>query len=184
MTSPSNSGSPTNEPSALTSGTFRVEEDTSGEKVTASPAGSSLESLAKLVGSMAGPYALVYVLHECYTFRPEGRYQAPQPLSAKALGDFLTRFADFFEEDGRHGLFVLSGSEPCAVGLDRNGMVTAYGEKGRWPPVMRSLAFSEGIVSPRPRRPRVPEHDASEAQLLAAMPWQWNSLELSDLDLP
>jgi hypothetical protein len=172
------------EASAPSAGTFARDEKDEVERISVAPIGSSLELFAKLIGAMAEPYALVYVLHECYTFRPEGRYQAPHPLSAVNLGAFLTSFSDFLEEDGRHSLFVLSGSEPSVVELDRRGVVTAFGPIGKWPSLLTRLGLSEGTVAAPPRKPRIPAHDQSEARILAAVDWQWNSLELGDFDLP
>lgn len=164
-------------------GTFRRDADAGGERVTVAPSGSPLELLARLVSAMGEPYAVVYVLLECWTFRPEGRYQAAQPLSAGQLGAFLTEFSDFLEEDGRHGLWVMSGAEAATVAMDRRGVVTAWGPPGRWPPVLERLGFAEGVVTPSPARTRIPERDQDEARLLAAMPWQWNALEPGDEDL-
>jgi hypothetical protein len=161
-------------------GAYRRDPEGGGERVTIVPTGSPLELLAKLVSETGEPYALVYVLLECWTFRPEGRYQAPQPLSGATLGTFLTSFSDFLEEDGRHGLWVMSGAEPATVAMDRRGVVTAFGEVGRWPPVLARLGFTEGEVRPGPARKRIPERDQDEARLLAAMPWRWNALEPGD----
>jgi hypothetical protein len=161
-------------------GSFRREPEGGGERFTIAPLGSPLELLAKLVGATGEPYALVYVLLECWTFRPEGRYQAPQPLSAATLGTFLTSFSEFLEEDGRHGLWVMSGAEPATVSLDRRGVVTAWGQEGKWLPVLERLGYAEGPVTPGPAKKRIPERDGDEARLLATMPWMWNALEPGD----
>ena len=169
--------------SPSSAGTYRRDADAGGERVTVAPAGSPLELLARLVSAMGEPYAVVYVLLECWTFRPEGRYQAAQPLTAGQLGAFLTEFSEFLEEDGRHGLWVMSGAEAATVAMDRRGVVTAWGTPGKWPPVLVRLGFTEGIVTPGPARTRIPERDTDEARLLAAMPWQWNALEPGDEEL-
>ena len=173
-------GMRTNGTPASSAGTFRRDVEAGGERVTVAPAGSPLELLARLVSAMGEPYAVVYVLLECWTFRPEGRYQAAQPLTAGQLGAFLTEFSEFLEEDGRHGLWVMSGAEAATVAMDRRGVVTAWGSSGKWPPVLARLGFTEGVVTPGPVRTRIPERDQDEARLLAAMPWQWNALEPGD----
>jgi hypothetical protein len=159
---------------------YRRGAEGSGERVVVAPPGSPVELLARLAAEVGDPFVVVYVLIECHTFRPEGRYQSPSPLSRGALEKLLGAFKAFLEEDGRHGLWIMSGAEPATLSLDRRGVVTAYGPPGRFPAVLEKLGYREGPVSPGPARVRVPQHDASEMRMLAAMPWQWNALEPGD----
>jgi hypothetical protein len=161
-------------------GAFRREPEGGGERVVAVPTGSPVALLGRLAAELGEPFAVVYVLIECHTFRPEGRYQSARPLKRTALEQLLAAFGTFLDEDGRHGLWIMSGAEPSTLALDRRGVVTAYGPPGRWPPVLERLGLREGPIAPGPARVRVPEHDVNEMKMLAAVPWQWNALEPGD----
>jgi len=160
--------------------TYRREAEGGGERVVVAPHGSAVQLLGRLAAGLAEPFAVVYVLIECHTFRPEGRYQSSRPLLRSALEQLLAAFGPFLDEDGRHGLWIMSGAEPATLALDRRGVVTAYGPPGRWTTVLQELGFREGLVQPGPARVRVPEHDVNEMKMLAALPWQWNALEPGD----
>jgi hypothetical protein len=162
--------------------TYRREPEAGGEKVTVAPRASPLRLFAALSAELGEPFALVYVLLESHTFRPEGRYQAARPVLRSALDQFLGAFGAFLEEDGRHGLWLMSGAEPSTLALDRRGVVTAFGPPGRWGPVLERLGFTEGEVTAGPARVRIPARDVDEARVLAALDWQWNALEPSDFD--
>lgn len=148
----------------------------------AAPRGSPLGLFAALAAGMGEPFALVYVLLESHTFRPEGRYQSPRPVRRSALDQFLGAFGPFLEEDGRHGLWLMSGTEATTLVLDRRGVVTAYGPEGRWAPELERLGFVEGEVVPGPAKVRLPARDVDEGRVLASIDWQWNALEPSDFD--
>jgi hypothetical protein len=162
--------------------TYELAPEGGGERLTAAPHGSPLALFRALAAGLGEPYAVVYVLLESHTFRPEGRYQSPRPVLRSALDQLLDAFGSFLEEDGRHGLWIMSGAEPSTLALDRRGVVTAFGPPGRWGPVLERLGFVAGAVVPGPARKRLPERDLDEARVLAAMEWQWNALEPSDYD--
>jgi hypothetical protein len=162
--------------------TFERVSEGGGERLTAAPHGSPLALFRALSAGLGEPFALVYVLLESHTFRPEGRYQSPRPVLRSALDQFLDAFGTFLEEDGRHGLWLMSGAEPSTLALDRRGVVTTFGPPGRWGPVLERLGLVEGAVLPGPARKRIPERDHDEARVLAAIDWQWNALEPSDFD--
>lgn len=152
-----------------------------GERLAAAPR-EPLRLFRALAAELGEPFAVVYVLLESHTFRPEGRYQSPRPVLRSALDQLLGAFGDFLEQDGRHGLWIMSGAEPSTLALDRRGVVTTFGPPGRWGPVLERLGLAEGAITPGPAKKRIPERDGDEARVLAAMDWQWNALEPSDFD--
>lgn len=136
---------------------------------------------AALAEALAPPYALVYVLLRSNTYRPEGRWQSSDPLDAAALRAFLARFGSFLAEDGRHGLAVVSATEPAAVTLDRRGVVEVHGDVAAAIAVLVARGFVEQVPPEPPEHAVDPARDADEAALLASRRWTWFPLEPGDL---
>jgi hypothetical protein len=151
------------------------------ERLVVVPAADAAGLLAALTAALAPPYALVYVLLQSNTLRPEGRWQSADPLDADELGAFLARFGPFLAADGRHGLAVVSAAEPAAATIDRRGVVEVHGPVER----VRPLLAARGLVEATPPEPAAhdvdPARDADEAALLASRRWTWFALEPGDL---
>jgi hypothetical protein len=151
------------------------------ERLVVVPAGDAAGVLAELAATLAPPYALVYVLTQSNTLRPEGRWQSADPLDAAELRAFLARFGPFLATDGRHGLAVVSAAEPAAVTIDRRGVLEVHGPVER----ARPLLAARGLVEAMPPEPAGhavdPARDGDEAALLASRRWTWFPLEPGDL---
>lgn len=151
------------------------------ERLLVVPRESPARLAAALAGALAEPYLAIYVLLESGTFRPEGRWQATQPLSRDALGHLLERFAPFLDEDGRHALWIVSGGEPAAVALDRRGIVSVHGSGvERALPVLAARGLAEAVLAAPEPKARRADLDLEEARLLAALDWTWFPLEPGD----
>jgi hypothetical protein len=133
---------------------------------------------------MQGPFGVLYVLlvsregHQC------GRYQNPTPIGRDDLERFLYSFREFFEQDGRHHLWVLSVRGEGQVIFDNHNVVYAYGELDAYERVLQSRGFSEGMIcTPVPHTHNYhPAFDACENDLLAY--WDWKQFPLEDSDDP
>lgn len=159
----------------------RLPDDGGPERIVAVPEGSPARLVGELAAALAEPYVAVYVLLESGTLRPEGRWQSSRPLSREDLRALLDRFAPFLDEDGRHGLWVISATEPGAVALDRRGVVSVHGSAAASAPaVLAGRGVPEADVLPPPARPRQADQDLEEARLLAAIEWTWHALEPGD----
>lgn len=136
-----------------------------------------------LAREIAPPYQLLYVLLRSRTLRPEGRYQARESLSPAELAAFLARFGPFLGGDGRHGLWIVSATEPAAVTLDRRGTVEVLGPSERLAPVALGLGLAPGLeleTPPAPPRPIDEANDPHELALIGSSAWTWFPLEPSD----
>jgi hypothetical protein len=152
------------------------------ERLVIVPRGSAARLASALAAALAEPYLAIYVLLESGTFRPEGRWQTSQPLSRDALSNLLDRFAPFLDDDGRHGLWIISGGEPAGVALDRRGVLAVHGSGiERALPVLAAhgLAESAALALPAPKGRRA-DLDLEEARLLALVDWTWFALEPGD----
>src|SRR5262245_36592712 len=77
-------------------------------RLVVGPSSGHVELVLELSRQLAGqPWAVLYVLLVPRTGdRKPGRYQSPPFESHAALTDFLSSFAEFFEGDGRHHVWV------------------------------------------------------------------------------
>lgn len=158
-------------------GAYSLEAGGSPDVLVAVPARSPVRLLVTLAAEMPEPFLLVYVLLRSGTLRPEGRWQSSQPLSRDALENWLDRFRAFLEEDGRHGVWIVSASAPVALALDRRGRVEIRGDYTPLLPTLHAAGLAEG---PLPETdPNAPSEafDRDEMALFAMGNWTWFPLE-------
>src|SRR5262245_22305098 len=86
-----------------------------------------IELILELCRGMHGPFVVLFVLIASRLGNPEGRYQSRGGLSYADLELFLYTFQEFFEQDGRHHLWVISASGEGQFIFDRHNVVYAYG---------------------------------------------------------
>lgn len=115
--------------------------------------------------------------------REPGRYQSPGPLSLDELTAFVGRFAEYFDHDGRHHLWIGSPDMSNLLVYDRHNRIFAYGDFASYVHVLQRLGFVEGDVS----LPPVPhchcyhdEYDAAEDAVFAYWPWKHYPLQEMD----
>lgn len=123
---------------------FHLHESGSGTpRLAATAPGGDPMVLRSLIDDLEPPFILLYVLHTPRGEGKMGRYQSPD-LSRTQLHDFLDRFADYLQNDGRFDLWVHSRHDQATVVWDRHNLIWAYGPTERFVTVLRGLGFSEG----------------------------------------
>ncbi len=140
--------------------------------------------ILELCRDMSGPFGVLYVLVVPRPGHGEGRYQNPEPIEYDALELFLYTFQQFFEQDGRHHLWVMSWSDEGQFVFDRHNMVYAYGDLDRYESYLESAGFVRGQVAiPAPHSHNYhPEFDTAEDELMEY--WRWKKLPLEPDDDP
>jgi len=129
--------------------------------------------ILELCRNMDGPFCVLYVLVGSRLGRATGRYQNHEPLSFDELELFLYTFQEFFEQDGRHHLWVMSLSGEGQFIFDNHNILYGYGDIDEYQKYLSTLGFVSGNISiPSTHTHNYhPEFDMSEDELFDY--WQW-----------
>jgi hypothetical protein len=128
---------------------------------------------------MQEPFYLLYVLVVPRDYGEPGRYQSSDPHSKRDLLEFLNRFEQFLESDGRHHLWIKSIGESDLLVYDRHNLIYAYGDLDKFKRILRKEAFTE---TPRIKIPSPHVHhynqdyDADCRALIEYWGWQHSPL--------
>jgi hypothetical protein len=166
------------------SGTWSRQSTSSGERLLIAPrAGSHIAVLEALARCLPEPFSVLYVL--VVSRRGEhatGRYQSPGSLSTTELGDFLTRFATYFEQDGRHHLWLHCFTNGSTLVYDRHDIIYAYGPVEPFEGALRGEGLVAGEVEiPTPHQHAYhPEFDETEGDILRHWEWRCSPLQPAD----
>lgn len=112
----------------------------------------------------------------------EGRYQSPRIDTFDDLDAFLIEYWDFFECDGRHGLWISEVSNGRQLVYDNHEIVSAYGDDDGVISALKDRGFEEGAIDiPVPHTHNYHAiHDQLLDALMAAWDWQWFPLQPVD----
>ena len=106
--------------------------------IGASREGSGLlQALSRL---LAAPMLLLYVLVVPRGSLP-GRYQSDD-LSRDQLDTLFERFAQFWDHDGRHSIWLRSHADDATLVYDRHNLIFAYGPLDRFESLLASLGYA------------------------------------------
>jgi hypothetical protein len=107
--------------------------------IAASHEGSQL--LQDLSQVLSEPFFLLYVLVVPRGGSSEGRYQSDE-LSRREVDGIFERFGGFWDNDGRHSIWLRSHSDDATLVYDRHNLIYAYGPIGRFESLLISLGYS------------------------------------------
>jgi hypothetical protein len=122
-------------------GKIYAHERTSGQprlRIAASFDGTTL--LRELTLALVEPFLLLYVLVAPRGRSEPGRYQSGV-LSRGELDALFGQFAPFWDNDGRHNVWVRSSDDGMLV-YDRHNLIYAYGPLPRFEASLRGLGFA------------------------------------------
>lgn len=138
-----------------------------------------LDALAKTF--TAGPYYILYVLLVSHADRSPGRYQSPLFDSHEDLQLFLYTFQEFFENDGRHHVWI-STPEAGTLVYDQHDVIFAYGDLDLMKNVIVEAGFhEEEFWFPSPHRHGFdPRNVDRENELMAYCDWVYFDLQPDD----
>ncbi len=143
------------------------------DRVAIAPASGHMQVLLSLVQPLEGPFRFVYCLLMGSAEWTPGYYSLPTDLSASELDGLLREFEEFFEQDGRHTLWVASPREKATLIYDEHNLIYGYGPLDRWMQILDQSALTPGPVSvPFPHTHH--RHDGLESELhrlLASREW-------------
>lgn len=137
-----------------------------------------------LSSSLPGPFGVLYVLLTSRCGREPGRYQSPYPIPHEDLKLFLYTFQNYFEQDGRHDLWVTSVGGEGQLVFDNHNVVYAYGPMDEYERRLRLRGLEPGEVrhpSPHTHNYHL-EFDSDEDDLMEH--WEWIHFPLDPSDDP
>lgn len=165
------------------SNTWALQKTSGPERLIIAPSIKHVSIMTKLLRGSPEPFAILYVLMVPRAGGVAGRYQASTPKTREETETFLFRFAEFFEGDARHHIWVASMSSSDFFVYDHHNVIYAYGDLGNYTCVLQSngLSESESVNFPAPH---VHKYNAIyDPQQLEVMGyWEWTRSELREGD--
>jgi len=162
---------------------WAVEKTSGPERLIIAPSGQQVSLMLDLLSVMPEPFGVLYVLAVPRGEGEAGRYQAPTPASRHEAQQFLYRFKEFFENDGRHHIWVASKTNSDLLVYDRHNVIYAYGQLPAFERVLlgRGLSKADSVSFPSPHIHRYnKEFDHDARGLLRHWQWKWFPLQDDD----
>lgn len=132
---------------------------------------------------MPEPLGILYVLVVPRGGSEAGRYQTENPVSKKEAEEFLKSFKEYFENDGRHDIWIASMSGSEQLVYDRHNIIYAYGPLPEYEDILlaRGLRKVEFVRFPKPHTHNYhAAFDHDELNLLRR--WRWKHFPLHESD--
>ncbi|MCX5677031.1 MAG: hypothetical protein NTX87_18740 [Planctomycetota bacterium] len=157
------------------------------ERLVLAPAEKHVDLVIDLLGEMPEPFGILYVLLVSRCDRKAGRYQSQDVTDRPTTERFLRDYADYFENDGRHHVWVASvgeeAGEAAQVIYDNHNIVYAYGLIERLIDVAAQWSLTEQseVRFPVPHQHQYNrEYDGDEDRLMQQHAWKYFSLQPYD----
>lgn len=184
MTSPCKFGWNPKEPQRYEYPNVWSQEKTSGpNRLVIAPSDDHISLMIELSGVMTEPFGLLYVLTVPRGQGRAGRYQCPEPVVRQDSIEFLSRFQQFFEGDGRHHVWLKSVSSSDQLVYDKHNVIYAYGQLPAFEKILsqRGMEKVDKVHFPFPHIHNYnSEFDEDERDLLRC--WEWKQFPLQDSD--
>lgn len=162
---------------------FAFERTSGPESLVIAPSANHISILIDLLHLMSEPLGTLYVLVVPRGGSKAGRYQTANPVSKEQAEDLLTSFKEYFENDGRHNIWVASMSGSHQLVYDRHNVIYAYGPLPEYENVLlgRGLRKVEFVRFPSPHTHNYhAAFDQDERNLLRHWRWKRSPLHESD----
>ncbi len=146
--------------------------------------GSPVALLREFVETWSPPYTLLYILVTPQNEQRDGRYQFEPFESFDTFDDFLIEYWDFFEQDGRHHIWVFAPESDALVVYDRHEILYVYGDEKNVLSKLRQKDFDEREIKiPVPHAHHYSHsfYDVSCA-LFESRRWIWSEPQEGDQD--
>jgi hypothetical protein len=163
----------------LCTNVWDIEELNGGSRLIIAPESNHLQLLIELAELLPDPFGMLYVLLVSRCDHELGRYQSPYPCSLEEIKEFVKRFTEFLEHDGRHNLWITSLPEKTTLVCDNHGIIYAYGAIEEYEKVLLRRGLEKGKVvnmSVPHEHYYNPEYDESEKSILSY--WEWRRFPL------
>jgi hypothetical protein len=164
------------------SNTWAREVTSGADRLVIAPSTDQINVLTALAKNMRAPFLVLYVLVISRNDAEPGRYQSESVLDESQLETLLTHYKRFFENDGRHNLWIRSEDESMVI-YDRHNVLYAYGALDAFIEVVNALGLTQ---APQVRYPDPHSHqynaefDIDQASILNSRSWIHSPLRHGD----
>lgn len=143
-----------------------------------------VDRILDLCQMLEGPFGILYVLLVSRTGKDCARYQSSEPVEYDELERFIRRFQSYFEQDGRHDVWVTSIFGDGQFVLDKHNITYAYGDLERIVARITSVGYVKGKISlPYPHTHHYnAQFDDTEEEIMGY--WKWLRFPLAPSDDP
>jgi len=156
-----------------------------GQKICITTSAGYVDLIMSLAATLPEPFFILYVLIVSRKAENQAaRYQSKE-ISRAELQAFFERFEGFFENDGRHHIWIHSPEGSSTLVYDNHDVIYAYGTLEAFSTVLQN----NGLKLVEARQPLGPhghcyneKFDACENDLLKF--WQWKQSPLQPQDDP
>lgn len=162
--------------------TYVVQHTNTQERLCIAVASAGSKVLRQLASALEAPFFVLYVLVVPRAGSSSGRYQSPE-LSRDELEKLISRFGDFWDQDGRHSVWLRSIPESATLVYDRHNVLYAYGPLNKYRTLLGNLGFNESpeVEVPMPHQHSyLPEGDVLERELVSLPDWHRTDLRAED----
>jgi hypothetical protein len=159
-----------------------IEQTTGPSRLVVAPSGNHLDCMIELSRQLQEPFGILFVLLVSRCGNAPGRYQSPEPTSREDTEYFLRRYAEFFQNDGRSHLWLMSLPDEATIVYDNHDVLYAYGPIDSYVRVLERRGLRRAPVRfPVPHTHCYNEpYDPIEEAVLGA--WNWRHFPLAPDD--
>ena len=158
---------------------FFREETTSSWRLKIAASNNGVRLMLRLAQLLRDPFAVLYVLLVPRGGSEAGRYQSAW-LNREELTGVCERYADFWEQDGRHHVWLYSATDQATLVYDKHDVIYAYGPLDEFAALLEAEGFTEAdeLDFPVPHCHRYhAEFDAMERELAVSVGWKHSPLQ-------
>ena len=156
---------------------------TGSQRICATISTGHVDFLLALAATLPEPFFILYALTLSRKQENEAaRYQSGH-VSCSELKAFFEHFEDFFENDGRHHIWIHSPAGSATLVYDNHDLIYCYGPLETFSTVMQNngLKLVEEIQLPVPHAHCYnQECDPCEGELLKFLQWKKTPLQPQD----
>ena len=155
---------------------------TGPDRLIIAPSGDQAGLMIELASVLPEPFGILYVLLVSRCGNAPGRYQSPYPIDRAEMEFFVNEFKAYFEQDGRHHIWITSVPADATIVYDNHNIVYAYGPLDEYIRLLDRRGLKEGTITiPAPHTHNYnPEFDSQEDKISAY--WDWRQYPLSETD--
>lgn len=155
---------------------------TNFNRITIAPKTAQVELILELLKGFQPPFGVLYVLVAPRLGYAQGRYQCVKPISYDELKEFVLRFKEYFETDGRHHIWFASASTNQLLVYDHHNVIYVYNNDEYCKTFLNKKKYrKDKITFPVPHEHKFnPENDLYEEQIMENYKWKYFLLKEDD----